>query len=171
MIGPVVVVVVDEVDGRARDLHAGREHGFVDAVAVHAVSAEGGDQRGVHVDRAAVALAAQLEEREEAEQRDEIDVVARELGVERVVEGGARRECARGTAIAGMPRRSARRRPPAFSFDAITTTTSAGTSPASMRSQRFSRLVPSPESSTATRSGCRVTRRGSRGRGAWPATC
>ena len=57
----------------------------------------------------------------------------------------------RGTAIAGTPRASARRSPKALLFDAMTQTISAG-SPRSTPSKRFSRLVPLPESSTATRS-------------------
>jgi hypothetical protein len=90
-------------------------------MAVHAVAAECRDQRRVDVDRLAVELAAQLEDRQEPQQRDEADVVLGEFGVQRVVERGDRRE------------RAAR--------------------------------VPSPESSTAIRSG-RFTRRRSRGRGA-----
>ena len=46
-----------------------------------------------------------------------------------------------------------------------------GTSPWSIRSKRFSRLVPWPESSTATRkSFAALIRRGSRRYGAWPAS-
>ncbi len=53
----VVVLVVDEVHGRAGHLHAAREHGLVHVVAVHALAAERGNQGGMHVDRAAVGSA------------------------------------------------------------------------------------------------------------------
>ena len=113
----------------------------------------------MHVDHAAREALARLERREEAEQRDEIDLEAGERAVQRVVERARRRGCSRrDTASAGTPRRAARASPPARGFDAITTSTRAG-SPASMCSNRFSRLVPSPESSTATRSGTRAVYR------------
>jgi len=97
-------VVVGEVHGGAGELHAGRQHCLVDATAVHAAAAEGGDQRRVHVDAAALVAAAQLEDREEAEQRDQLRVVLRQLGVDRVVEGASVRE---------SPARQRQRRDPA----------------------------------------------------------
>jgi hypothetical protein len=93
----------------------------------------------MHVQRTSLVASAQLEGREEAEQADEVGLVARERLVDRVVEGGDVRMVAAGD------------RDGALFFEAITQTTSAGR-PASMCSKRFSRLVPLPESRTAMRS-------------------
>jgi len=88
---PVIVLLVHEVHGRAAHAHAGGEHRLVDAVAVEALAAEGRDQRGMDVDRAA-REAARLERREEAEARHQVHRLARELRVQGVVEGAQVRE-------------------------------------------------------------------------------
>ena len=75
--GPVVVLRVDEVDRRPGQLHPRFEDGFVNAVSVEALATEGRDQGGVDVHRAAVELAARLERRQEAQEQNQVHVVAR----------------------------------------------------------------------------------------------
>src|SRR5690348_13819926 len=70
--GAVVVGAIDEMDGAAADFAAVGEDGFMDTAAVHAFSAEAGEQRGVDVHHAAMPLGGDVEQTEPAGQADEV---------------------------------------------------------------------------------------------------
>ena len=82
----VVVLLVGEVHRGAGHLHPLLEDGFVDLTSVETLAGEGGNQGRVDVDGASFELAAQLEDGEEAEERDELHAVLLELRVNQVVE-------------------------------------------------------------------------------------
>ena len=68
-------------------LHPRGENRLVDPFAVVALSGKGGDQRRMNVEGAPLVAIAQFEEREEAEQGDQVDRVFVEGRVEGIVEG------------------------------------------------------------------------------------
>ena len=75
------------MDRRPGQLDARSQHGFVNVMSVESLARERGNQGGMDVDHASGPGAAGLEGREEAEQGDEVHVVAVEKRVDDVVEG------------------------------------------------------------------------------------
>ena len=80
-----VVVVIGEVDRAAADLHARLDHRLVDLRAIIALAAEGGDQRGVDVDHAALIIGRNVEQGQEAGQDDQVGLAV----ADRVEDRGA----------------------------------------------------------------------------------
>ena len=146
-IGATIVHLIDEVHRRAALPGAAREHGLVHPPAVHALAAEGREQRGMDIeDAAAIALdhagGHQLDVPGEHEQ---VDPVSRRAA-------RATRRHRPGSRGRRSRRRAPRRRssPPASARLLSTSTTRAG-APGPRACSSASRLLPRPETATAIR--------------------
>ena len=88
---PSVGNFVDQVYRRARHLDPVRQRGLMHAQAVIALAAEGGNQRGMHVDDALGKAAEKVfaQDGQKSRQHHRVDAVAREQGKRFPLEGGA----------------------------------------------------------------------------------
>ena len=86
--GAVVVLVVGQMDGAARDAGTARDHRFVDVVSVEAMSGEGRDEGGMDVQHAVAKVCGDFEQGKKPGQCDEVDAEGAEPGEDRGREGG-----------------------------------------------------------------------------------
>ena len=72
--------LIDKMHRGSRDLHALGQSGLVDLQTVHPLAAEGGDQRGMHIQDAGGPAGGKVrtEDGEEACQNDEVDLMRRQ---------------------------------------------------------------------------------------------
>src|SRR6266850_57466 len=73
--GTIIVFLINEMDGATGDFAAVGEDGLVDVEAVHATSAEAGEEGGMNIDDAAVIARGDVEHAKPAGEADEIDFV------------------------------------------------------------------------------------------------
>ena len=86
--GAVVVLVVGQMNGAARDAGTASDHRLVDVVTVEAMSGEGRDEGRMNVQHAVAKVFWNFEEGEEPGEGDEVDAQGAEPGEDRGREGG-----------------------------------------------------------------------------------
>ena len=162
--GAVVVLVVGQMDGAARDAGTARDHRFVDVVSVEAMSGEGRDEGGMDVQHAVAKVFGDFEQGKKPGQCDEVDAESAEFGEDRGREGGDIGEGLAGDDFTGDGGVGG-------ALDAATVGMTRGMSmgrrPAARSLRKLRRVVPPPETSTATRRGRSVGTGRGRGDTVW----